>query len=169
MKRIERTFVAIKPDAVKRYLIGELITRFEKKGYKITAMKMVHPDRALAEKHYEEHKDKPFFEDLVDFLTCGPIVAMVVEGLSAIGGCRHIIGATDPDNASPGTIRADYAQILESNIIHGSDSEESAEREISIYFNEDEIHSNWEIVSERINLKELRKRNLLEDNNVRIL
>lgn len=145
---MQRTFVAIKPDAVQRGLIGEIITRFEKKGLKIAALKMIHPKKELAEKHYIEHKGKPFFKDLVSFITEGPIVAIVLEGINAIEDARRMMGTTKPEEALPGTIRADYAQVKESNIIHGSDSEASAKYEISLYFNEDEICSCWEVPSE---------------------
>jgi nucleoside-diphosphate kinase len=146
--KMQRTFVAIKPDAVQRGLVGEILSRFEKKGLKIIALKMIHPDRALAEKHYEEHKDKSFFENLIKFITEGPIVAIALEGINVIEDARRMMGTTKPSEALPGTIRADYAQIMESNIIHGSDSEKSAEREIALYFSKNELCPGRESISE---------------------
>ncbi len=147
---MQRTFVAIKPDAVKRELIGEIITRFERKGFKIIAMKMLHLSRKKAEAHYAEHVGKPFFENLVRFITSGPIVAMVLEGCNAIESVRKLMGKTRPDEAEEGTIRAQYAQSKESNIVHGSDCPESAKREIELYFTEEELCTNWETISEII-------------------
>ena len=138
-EKFERTFIALKPDAVNRGLIGEIISRFERRGFKITGMKLLHPTMAHAEKHYAEHVGKPFYNNLVNFITEGPIVAMVVEGVNVIDISRKMMGCTDPQQAAPGTIRFDYAQIKECNVIHGSDSVESAEREIAIYFTPDEI------------------------------
>jgi nucleoside-diphosphate kinase len=135
---LQRTFVAIKPDAVERGLIGEIIKRFEKKQYKIVAMKMLHVDQDLASKHYEEHIGKPFFQELVDFITSGPIVAMAVEGQDVIQGVRHIVGATNPLEAAPGTIRCDFAQVKQNNVVHASDCEVSAKRELDLYFAEKE-------------------------------
>ena len=132
---MERTFIAIKPDAVQRGLIGEILQRFEKKGFKIIGLKFVQLDRETAEKHYAEHVGKPFYEKLVRFITSGPIVVMAVKGKNAVEVSRRMMGATDPSKADVGTIRADFAQILERNVIHGSDSKESAEREIKIHFN----------------------------------
>jgi len=146
---MEKTFVAIKPDAVERGLIGEIITRFERKGFKIIGMKMLHMDRNLAEQHYAEHKGKPFFEDLVQFISSGPIVAMVIQGINAVAEVRKMLGKTNPQEADPGTIRADYAQAKESNVIHGSDSIESAEREINLYFKEQELCLNWNVPAEK--------------------
>jgi nucleoside-diphosphate kinase len=140
---MERTFVAIKPDAVQRGLIGEVIQRFEKKGFKIIAMRMIHVDRELAEKHYGEHVGKPFYENLIQFITSGPVVAMVLQGVNVVALVRNMMGNTNPQNAAPGTIRADYAQITERNIVHGSDSIESAAREIALFFREDEIETEW--------------------------
>ncbi|MDD3594449.1 MAG: nucleoside-diphosphate kinase [Candidatus Gastranaerophilales bacterium] len=146
--KMQRTFVALKPDAVQRGLIGEIIARFEKKGLKIVALKMVHPNLELAEAHYAEHKGKDFYPSLIKFITEGPIVAMVLEGIHAIAEARKMMGATDPQNSAPGTIRADYAQVKESNIVHGSDSEESAQREINLYFKPEELCMGREIISE---------------------
>ncbi|CAH1190234.1 Nucleoside diphosphate kinase [Paenibacillus plantiphilus] len=131
---MERTFVMIKPDGVKRGLIGPIITRFEQKGFHLAAMKLMRIDRALAERHYGEHQDRPFFGELVDFLTSGQVCAMVWEGQNAVANTRAIIGATNPVQASPGTIRADFALDIASNIVHGSDSPESAQREIALFF-----------------------------------
>lgn len=136
---LQRTFVAIKPATVKRGLVGEVIRRFERKQYKIVAMKMLIVDKELARKHYEEHIDKPFFDELVDFITSGPIVAMAIEGYDAIPGIRKMIGATDPLEAEMGTLRADFAQTKELNVVHASDSEVSAKRELALYFSDDEI------------------------------
>ena len=143
MGDFQRTFVAIKPDAVKRGYIGEILNRFEKKGYKIVGLKMLNVTAEQAASHYEEHVGKSFYEGLVKFITSGPIVAIVVSGLDVINGARQIIGATDPLKADVGTIRADLGCIMNMNIIHGSDSPTSAEREISIYFNENEICDNY--------------------------
>ncbi|HIP25677.1 MAG TPA: nucleoside-diphosphate kinase [Archaeoglobus profundus] len=136
---MERTFVMIKPDGVQRGLIGEIISRLERKGLKIVAMKMINVDRELAEKHYAEHKEKPFFNNLVQYITSGPVVAMVVEGKNAVKVVRTLVGATDPVEAQPGTIRGDFGLDIGRNIIHASDSLESAEREISLFFKPDEI------------------------------
>ncbi|MFH0702201.1 MAG: nucleoside-diphosphate kinase [bacterium] len=140
---MERTFVAIKPDAVQRGLIGEIIQRFENKGFKIIGLKMMLLDIGTAEKHYAEHKGKPFFEGLVEFITSGPIVAIVVEGANAVKIVRKMMGATNPQESDFGTIRADFAQIMGKNIIHGSDSLESAKREIAIFFEESELILDW--------------------------
>lgn len=148
MQRMQRTFVAIKPDAVQRELIGEIITRFEKKGFKIIGMKMLHLTTEMANAHYAEHTGKPFFDDLVRFITSGPIVAMVVVGVNIIEETRRMMGRTRPEESEQGSIRAQYAQSKRSNIIHGSDGFESAEREIALYFREDELCTNWETTSE---------------------
>ena len=145
---MERTFVAIKPDAVKRGLIGRIIKRFENKGYKIVGLKMLHPTLALAEKHYEEHKGKPFYPNLINYITSGPIVAMVIEGKNVITGVRHMMGSTVPNDAEVGTIRADFGQTKECNVVHGSDSPESAEREINIYFKPEELCEDWKTMME---------------------
>ena len=139
----EKTFVAIKPDAVKRGLIGKIITRFEDKGFKIVAMKLHQVTPEQAAEHYKEHIEKPFFKNLISYITSGPIIAMVVKGYSAVSCVRHIVGATDPDKADIGSIRADYGQVTQYNVIHASDSIESAERETKIYFNEDEMCDTW--------------------------
>ncbi|XRO77307.1 nucleoside-diphosphate kinase [Methanocaldococcus sp. 10A] len=137
----ERTFVALKPDAVKRKLIGKIIERFENKGLEIIAMKMIKLDRKMAEKYYEEHKGKKFYEGLINFMTSGRMVVMVIEGKNAISVVRKMIGKTNPTEAEPGTIRGDFALTTPDNVIHASDSKESAEREIKLFFKEDEIFS----------------------------
>lgn len=136
---IERTLILAKADAVVRGLVGEVISRFEARGYTIVGMKllMVEPERA--KKHYAEHEGKPFFNGLVDYITGSPIVAMVIEGNDAIEGCRATIGATNPIKAAPGTIRGDFAQTIGRNLVHGSDGPESAKREIAIWFNDNEL------------------------------
>ncbi len=135
---IEKTLILVKPDGVRRQLIGEVISRVEAKGYSVTSLRMMHADRGLLERHYEEHKGKPFFEPLVEFMLSGPIVAMVAEGNRVIEGFRSLAGATDPTVAAPGTIRGDLARDqgtkVVQNIVHGSDSPESAAREIEIFF-----------------------------------
>ena len=138
---MERTFVMVKPDGVKRGLIGEVIKRIERKGLKIVAMKMIEISRDLAERHYAEHREKPFFNNLIDYITSGPVVAMVVEGKEAVKVVRNLVGATNPVEASPGTIRGDFAMDIGRNVVHASDSLESAEREISLFFKEEEIVS----------------------------
>lgn len=138
---MERTYLMVKPDGVQRCLVGEIITLFEKKGYKIVGLKMLQISRATAEKHYGEHVDKPFFAGLVDFITSGPVVAMVLEGQGVINAAREMMGATDPLKAAPGTIRGSYGIDLGRNVIHGSDSPESAQREIALFFKEEELVS----------------------------
>ena len=136
---MERTLVLIKPDGVRRRLIGEIISRFEKKGLKIRALKMLWLTREKAEEFYSVHKGKPFFESLIEFMTSGPIIAMVLEGDKAISVVRLMIGPTDGREAPPGTIRGDYALSKSENVVHASDSPESAEREIRVIFSEEEI------------------------------
>ena len=135
----ERTFVMIKPDAVQRGFIGEIIRRFEKKGIKIVAMKLVAVDRKLAEKHYGVHKGKPFFEPTVKYITSSPVLAMVLEGVNVIEMVRSMTGATDPQKAAMGTIRGDYGQFIGRNIIHASDGKETAQFEINLWFTPGEI------------------------------
>lgn len=135
----ERTLVLLKPDAVRRRLIGELIGRIERKGLDIIALKMIRIDQALAEDHYAEHRGKPFFGELIGFITAGPVVAMVVEGPQAIGVMRALMGATSPFQATPGTIRGDFGLDLTANLIHGSDSPESAACEIERFFRPEEL------------------------------
>ncbi len=136
---MERTFLALKPDAVQRGLIGKIISRLEEKGFKLIAMKFMKVSNELAEKHYGEHKGKPFFNGLVSFITSGPIVAMVWEGKNAVSALRKMMGKTNPLEADSGTIRGDFAIDIGRNIVHGSDSLDSAKREISIFFNESEM------------------------------
>jgi len=136
----ERTFVMIKPDAVQRGLIGEIISRFEKRGIKVVAMKMIKVDRELAEKHYEVHRGKPFFEPTVKYITSSPVVAMVLEGYNVIEMVRKMVGKTNPQEAEPGTIRGDYAQHIGRNIVHASDGKETAEFEINLWFKKEEIY-----------------------------
>jgi len=138
---MERTYVMIKPDGVQRNLIGEIITRFEKKGFKIVGLKLLQLDRIMAEKHYAEHVGKGFFEGLVQYITSGPVVAMVLEGKDVVATVRAMNGATNPANAAPGTVRGDYAIEVGRNVIHASDSVESATREIAIYFTTEELIS----------------------------
>jgi nucleoside-diphosphate kinase len=130
----ERTLVLIKPDAMQRGLAGEILSRFEQRGLEVRAAKLVHVDRELAERHYAEHREKPFFGELTDFITSAPTLALVLEGEAAIGVVRTTIGATNPTNADPGTIRGDLALAMPNNLVHGSDSAESAEREITLWF-----------------------------------
>ena len=130
----ESTFIMVKPDGVRRRLVGEVVGRIEAKGYEIAEMKLFTIDESLAKEHYAEHTEKPFFGELVSFITSGPVVAMVVKGDDAIAGMRQIMGATNPIEAAPGSIRGDYASVITENIVHGSDGPESAEREIKLFF-----------------------------------
>jgi nucleoside-diphosphate kinase len=130
----QRTFVMVKPDGVARGLVGEVIKRIEEKGYVLREMRLFTIDQSLARQHYAEHSEKPFFTELVDFITSGPVVAMVVEGSDAVAGMRQIMGATNPLDAAPGSLRGDFATVITQNIVHGSDSPESAEREIGLFF-----------------------------------
>lgn len=134
MTDLQQTFVMVKPDGVRRGLVGEVIKRIEDKGYELSTMRLFTVDETLAKKHYAEHSEKPFFSELVDFVTSGPVVAMVVEGPDAVAGMRQIMGATNPLDAAPGSIRGDFATVITQNIVHGSDSPESAEREITLFF-----------------------------------
>ena len=136
---MERTFAMVKPDGVQRGLVGEVVGRFEKKGIKIAALKLMWITQELAEKHYAEHIGKPFFADLVSFITSGPVVAMVLEGDNVIAMVRTMMGATNPADSALGTIRGDFGMTIDKNIIHGSDSPESAVREIDNFFAENEI------------------------------
>ena len=130
----ERTLILVKPDGVRRGLVGEVLSRIERRGLTIARMELRTIDRDTAEQHYAEHTDKPFFGELVDFITGGPLVAMVVVGPDAVRGLRTLMGATDPVDAAPGSIRGDYATVIGENVVHGSDSPRSAEREIGIFF-----------------------------------
>jgi nucleoside-diphosphate kinase len=131
---MDRTLILVKPDAFARSLSGEIIARFERKGLRIVALRHMTVSTDLAEKHYAEHKDKPFFGELVEFITSGPIVAMVLEGIDAIKAARQVIGATNPLEAAPGSIRGDFAIEMGQNMVHGSDSPESGQREAALFF-----------------------------------
>jgi nucleoside-diphosphate kinase len=133
---MSRTLILVKPDAFERGLTGEIVARFERKGLTIAAMKHMTVGRDLAERHYDEHKEKPFFGDLVDFITSGPLVAMVLEAHEAVVAARQVIGATNPLEAAPGSIRGDHGLEVQTNLVHGSDSDESATREIGLFFGE---------------------------------
>jgi nucleoside-diphosphate kinase len=130
----ERTLVLVKPDGVRRGLVGEVISRFERLGLKIVAARLLRVDEGLASRHYAEHVDKPFYPELVSFITSGEVMAMVLEGESAIGAVRKTMGPTDPSDAPPGTIRGDYGMEITENIVHGSDGPESAAREVELFF-----------------------------------
>ncbi len=132
----ERTLILVKPDAFSRGLTGEIISRFERKGLRLAALQQMTMDRGLAERHYAEHEGKPFYGELVDFITSGPLVAIVLEGPRAIEAARQVIGATDPVQASPGSIRGDFALEVGQNMVHGSDSTESAAREVGLFFSQ---------------------------------
>ncbi|GAB4207702.1 MAG: nucleoside-diphosphate kinase [Coleofasciculaceae cyanobacterium] len=140
---MERTFLMIKPDGVQRNLVGEIIRRFEAKGFTLVGLKLMSVSKELAEKHYDVHKERPFFPGLVQFITSGPVVAMVWEGDGVIASARKIIGATNPLNAEPGTIRGDYGVTVGRNLIHGSDAPETAQTEISLWFKDEELVS-WQ-------------------------
>ena len=131
---MQRTLILVKPDAFARGLTGEIIARFERKGLRLAALSHLTMTRELAERHYAEHAGKPFFEGLVEFITSGPLVSLVLEGEQAVAAARQLIGATDPLQASPGSIRGDYALEVGENMVHGSDSPESADREIALFF-----------------------------------
>lgn len=146
---MEKTFLMIKPDGVQRTLIGTIVSRLESKGFKIVGAKLMVVSEDLAKTHYGEHSERPFFGELVDFITSGPVFAMVLEGENAIKVARTVVGSTNPSEAAPGTIRGDFGMSVAKNIIHGSDSPESAEREIALFFDESELVeydsniSNW--------------------------
>ncbi len=140
---MQQTFLAIKPDGVQRGLTGKIISRLEEKGFKLIGMKLMKVTNELAERHYGEHKDKPFFKGLVSFITSGPIVAMVWEGKNVISSLRKIMGKTNPLDAELGTVRGDFAVDIGKNVVHGSDGEESAKREIALFFKEEELIK-WE-------------------------
>jgi len=149
MSQDERTFVMIKPDAVQRGLIGQIISRFEDRGFTLVGAKFMQIDAELAREHYAEHEDKPFFDDLVSFITAGPVMAMVWEGKDVTRQVRNMMGATDPAEADIGTIRGDFGLDLGRNVIHGSDHEDPGanEREIGLFFSEDEL-TDWEQIDE---------------------
>ncbi|HXF57484.1 MAG TPA: nucleoside-diphosphate kinase [Actinomycetota bacterium] len=134
----ESTLLIVKPDAVRRGLIGEILSRVERKGLRIEALRMMRVDRDLAERHYAEHREKPFFGELVDFITSGEVVVAKVTGRQAISVLRAMMGATDPAAAAPGTIRGDFGTVITENLVHGSDSPEAARRELALFFPEDE-------------------------------
>jgi nucleoside-diphosphate kinase len=136
---MERTLILVKPDAVQRGLIGEIISRFENRGLQIVGLKLTNVNQALAEEHYKEHRGKPFFDSLVRYITCCPVVAMVVQGPAAIDLARTAIGATNPVIAAPGSIRGDLALSIGRNLVHGSDSPLSAQREVALFFKDDEL------------------------------
>lgn len=145
---MEKTFLMVKPDGVQRGLIGEIVSRFENKGFKLVAAKLMMVSRELAEAHYAEHREKPFFGELVGFITSGPVFAMIWEGENVISVARQMMGKTNPADAAPGTIRGDYGINVGMNIIHGSDSPESAKREIDLWFQEQD-HVSYEKTIER--------------------
>jgi len=140
---MERTFIMVKPDGVQRNLIGEVISRFEKKGFTLVGLKLLSVSRELAEKHYEVHKERPFFKGLVEFIISAPVAAMVWEGNDVVVSARKMIGATNPITAEPGTIRGDYGVNIGRNLIHGSDAVETAEKEIALWFSDSELVS-WQ-------------------------
>ena len=133
---MDRTLILVKPDAFERGLTGEVVARFERKGLRIVAMELMRLERSTAEEHYDEHREKPFFSDLVEFITSGPLVALVLEGHEAVASSRQVIGSTNPLEATTGSIRGDYALDVQTNLVHGSDSAESATREIGLFFPE---------------------------------
>jgi nucleoside-diphosphate kinase len=135
----ETTLVLVKPDGMRRGLAGEILSRFETRGLELRAAKLVRVDRELAERHYDVHREKPFFPELVEFIISGPTLAFVLEGEGAIATCRKTIGATDPADADPGSIRGDLALSMPDNLVHGSDSVETAEQEIALWFAHDEL------------------------------
>jgi nucleoside-diphosphate kinase len=136
---MQKTLILLKPDCVQRRLVGAILGRFEQKGLRIAALKLVHAGRALAEQHYAVHKGKPFYDSLLQFLTSGPTVALVLEGREAVAVARNLIGATDGVKAPPGTIRGDYALSVQNNLIHGSDSPENAAAEVALWFKPEEL------------------------------
>ena len=138
---MERTYLMVKPDGVQRGLCGEIVSRFERKGLKLIAMKLMVIPKETAENHYGEHKGKKFYDSLISYITSGPVLAMVWEGENAVSICRNMMGKTNPAESAPGTIRGDYGMVTGLNIIHGSDSVESAEREIKIFFKPEELVS----------------------------
>ena len=136
---MEKTFLMVKPDGVQRQLIGDIVARFEKKGFQLVGAKLMQISTELAEQHYGEHKERPFFGELVEFITSGPVFAMVWQGENVIATARQMMGTTNPKDAQAGTVRGDYAVTVGKNIIHGSDSPASAEREIALFFKEEEL------------------------------
>ncbi|MBW7649576.1 nucleoside-diphosphate kinase [Anoxybacillus sp. ST4] len=145
---MERTFLMVKPDGVQRGVIGDIVARFERKGFQLVGAKLMQVSRELAEQHYAEHKERPFFGELVGFITSGPVFAMVWEGENVIATARQMMGKTNPQEALPGTIRGDFGLTVGKNIIHGSDSKESAAREIQLFFKEEELVSYNKLINE---------------------
>jgi len=145
---MERTYLMVKPDGVQRNLIGEIVSRFEKKGFQLVGAKLMQVSKEQAETHYAEHKERPFFGELVDFITSSPVFAMVWEGENVIATARLMMGATNPKDSAPGTIRGEYAATVGKNIIHGSDSPASAEREIGIFFKDEELIEYSKLIKE---------------------
>ena len=139
---MERTFIMIKPDGVQRHLTGEIIHRFERKGFTLVGLKMMQVSRELAESHYGVHKERPFFKGLVDFITSAPVIAMVWEGENVVSAARNLIGATNPTTAEPGSIRGDFGVSIGRNLIHGSDAIETAQTEVALWFDDAEL-TNW--------------------------
>jgi nucleoside-diphosphate kinase len=150
---VERTLILCKADAVVRGLVGEILARFERRGYSILGMKLMQVSQDQAKRHYAEHDGKPFFAGLVEYITGSPIVALVIEGEDAIEGCRATIGATNPIKATPGTIRGDFGQTIGRNLVHGSDSAASAEREIAIFFRADELFARGHVLGDWVAAK----------------
>jgi nucleoside-diphosphate kinase len=148
---MEKTFLMVKPDGVQRNLIGEIVSRFEKKGFQLVGGKLMIISQELAEEHYGEHKERPFFGELVDFITSGPVFAMVWQGENVISTARQMMGSTNPKDAAPGTIRGDFGITVGKNVIHGSDSQESAVREIGLFFNESEVVEYSKLINEWVN------------------
>ncbi|WP_019506237.1 nucleoside-diphosphate kinase [Pleurocapsa sp. PCC 7319] len=142
---MERTFIMIKPDGVQRHLTGEIMHRFERKGFTLVGLKMMQVSRELAEKHYGVHKERPFFNSLIEFITSAPVIAMVWEGENVVSAARNIIGATNPTTAAPGSIRGDFGVSIGRNLIHGSDAIETAQTEVALWFTEEEL-LNWKPV-----------------------
>src|SRR3954469_12917297 len=149
-EHMEKTFLMVKPDGVQRNLIGEIVSRFEKKGFQLVGGKLMSISQELAEEHYGEHKERPFFGELVDFITSGPVFAMVWQGENVISTARQMMGSTNPKDAAPGTIRGDFGITVGKNVIHGSDSQESAVREIGLFFNESEVVEYSKLINEWI-------------------
>jgi nucleoside-diphosphate kinase len=150
---VERTLILAKPDAVVRGLVGEILARFERRGYSILGLKLMQVTDELAKRHYAEHEGKGFFQGLVDYITGSPVVAMVIEGEDAVEGCRSTIGATNPIKAAPGSIRGDYGQTIGRNLVHGSDSPESAQREVPIFFRDDELFPRGHVLGDWVAAK----------------
>lgn len=145
---MERTFIMVKPDGVQRNIVGDVVTRFEKKGFQLVGAKLMNVSEDLAKEHYKEHKEKPFFGELVDFITSSPVFAMIWEGENAVTVARKMLGKTNPAEAEVGTIRGDYGLQVAKNVVHGSDSNESATREISLFFEESELVNYTKLIND---------------------